>query len=535
MTVARIRDLGRVGAVYDLPAHDLPPNAMTELNNVALRDGAIRKSQGWTEAFNVSGDPVWFHSWFDGANGYQLVLVDDTVETKVYELSGGSLNDISTATGIARNLEWDSCTAGVTGVLTNGSDVPFSRTPGDVGDIAAMANWPATWRAPIIRPYRNFLVALRVQKGGVDNDTRVQWSNASDLNDVPPDWDELDPASLAGGVTLAGDGGRIVSGLELGQQFMIYCQTRTYSMTLVGGQFVMNIRPAFNRGLMNKNCVVQFDSGHFCIGDGVIYVTNGQSVTYMAEDKVQSRFFRELEDTESVHVAHDPRRRVIEVHYKDYRAAADGHPNMVMRWDYSDDSWSFDDAGSTGIVRAMPGPTSVRVTTWDSADTDFGVVDVPWTAVDVRWSDLDITAGARYYQMLTGLSTGPAATTYLMRREDVSLRNGEEYATRIGREKIDFDNILQTPLATQDIKYVRRILPQITGSGTVYFRFGVAQSANQNTEWGQWIQYDLADDYKVDFRKSGRYFGWQMESRTGTPTTYRLSGFDIDVQPAGER
>lgn len=533
---ARIRDLGSVGVNYDVPRHDLPPNALTDLQNVSLRDRAIRKSQGWSEAFSATGRPVTFDGWFDGQNGYALVVVEAAGEAKVYELSGGSLVDISTATGFGTGLGWDTCVSGLTGVLTNESTVPYSRTPGDVGDIAPMPNWPGTWRAPIIRPYRNFLVALKVQKGGVNNGTRVQWSNASDLNTVPPDWDELDPASLAGGFTLAGDGGPIVDGLELGQSFMIYTKTKAYSMTLTGGQYVMNVRPAFQRGLLAKNCVVAFDAGHFCVGNGVIYVTNGTSVTYMAEDKVQTRFFNELADVTNVHVAHDPKRRVIEIHYKDFRAAADGDPNTVLRWDYSDDTWSFDDLHPVGVVRAKTFPTSQRVTTWASVDTDFNKVDVAWSDIEILWKDVDITSGEPFYHMLVGDALQAATTSYIMRREDITLRDGTEYTTLIRREHIDFDQLLpQNPLATQSIKHVKRILPQITGSGKVWFRFGTANSANDNTTWSAYIEYDLDSDYKVDFRESGRYFAWEMTTRVTDPTTFRLSGFDIDVELAGER
>lgn len=530
----RIAGLGEVGLVLDIPAHDLPPSAVTEAVNVAFRDGAITRSAGLTRAHTITGDAVWIESWFSTGNGRSLVVSEvagSPDASIIYEIVGGVVSDISPATPIATGYVWDSCVFGNTALLNNGASAPLARTITSAGAIAALPNWPAGWTADIIRPYRNFLVAMRVTEGANFDDTRVAWSNASGNNDVPPDWDGLDPASLAGGISLAGDGGPIQDAAQLGTSLVIYTQRAAHAMTLTGGQFVMSFRPMFNRGLLGRRCVIPFDSFHFCIGNGVVYTHDGSSLQYPASKRVQSRFFRELGNKESIRLSHDASRRIIEIAYSvDPDSTI---PTRSLTWNYENGSWRFEDYEVLGVVRGLFVPDSVRLLTWDTVEAELGA-GTSWNDIDVSWRGLDLAAGDLSYQLLAQAGSDSA----VLRREDVQLRDGAPFLSQVGREKISFDGIIPPelkPLLNENLVHVKRIVPHITGAGTVYFQFGVSQNSAEGTIWGAPVPFAVGTDWKVDFRASGRFFAWRLLTNPAESATFRLSGFDVEVDQAGSR
>jgi hypothetical protein len=527
----RIRDLGSGGLSSDLPQFDLPPNILTRVQNVECRDGAVTRSLGFARENVIPGTALWMEAWYADGNGRMVVVAEESDQTRFHEIIGGIVTDITQSTPEIAGYDWDSTVIGKSAVFTNGETLPLSRSMGDTGEITSMPNWPDGWRADIIRSYRNFLVALKVRKDNAYDDTRVQWSNASSNNDVPPDWAELDPASLAGGTSLAGNNGPIMDAAVLGQSLIIYMQTAAYAMSL-GGASVMNFRPLFKMGLISRGCVLPFDAFHFCIGPGLIYVNDGSSIKYPADNIVQTRFFNELADPGSVHLSHDTNRRTVEIFYK--TSPDVDFPNKVLRWNYHNNTWAFNDLDTYRVVRAIFAPDSQKVVTYDSVDTDLGSgSSLAYDSAAAAYKELNAAEG----QLSMKLLIRTDSESVVMSRESVYLRDGTEYVSIAEREKIDFDELLQqgNPLHTQSVKHIKRIVPQITGSGTLYFQFGTSMNPAEGTTWGNIIPYEIGTDYKVDFRTSGRYFAWRVYNDVSTPCDFRLSGFDIDVEVAGER
>jgi hypothetical protein len=527
-----IRGLGTGGMVSDLPAYDLQPNQLTRAVNVDLRDGAITRAWGFARESDVSEEAVWFEGWFSQGNGRMVVISDGQYNAVFEEIEGGVATNIDPTTPLPAGGNWDSCVFGKSAVFTNGADPPMARSVDDNGPIDEMPNWPTGWTADMIRPYRNFLVALRVSRDNDYDDTRIQWSNASGNNELPPDWDSLDPASLAGGTSLAGQSGPIQDAATLGQSLIIYMQTAAYAMALGGGT-VMTIRPLFNQGLLARRCVITFDVMHFCIGNGLIYVNDGSSVQYPAEEIVNTQFFAELADPSSIHLAHDASRKTIEIYYKTDVELA--YANRVLRWRYQQNKWTFNYLDGFQVVRAIYAPDSQRLTSWDSVDNDIGGgSQVVWNGMGGSWQDLDLVAGRLSLKLLVRTAVDSA----VMRREPAHLRDGQPFLSIAEREFIDFDDMIQGDPGRsliRDTKHVKGIVPQVQGNGTIYFQFGTAATASSGTVWGPIVPYVLGVDYKVDFRASGRYFAWRVYNDVETPVTFRLSGFDVDVDLAGAR
>lgn len=449
-----------------------------------------------------------------------------------YEIIGSTVTPITPITDEpSPGARWDSTVFGVNAILTNGSGAPFARGVGSSGPIERMPNWPAGWSADMIRTYRNFLVALRVTKDGYYDETRVQWSNASPNNSLPPDWDELDPASLAGGTSLAGDTGPILDAAALGQSLLIYTQKAVWVMAL-GGATVMTIRPALNMGLLSRGCVIPFDTFHFCVGNGSIFVHDGSSVKYPADDITNTDFYRDLADPNDVRLAHDEARRTVEIFYKSDADLA--LPNRVLRWNYKNNTWTFNDYDAVGLVRAKFAPDSQRIVAWNTIDVDLGDgSEVAWADLGVSWTNLGAQEGRLSFKLL--VRSGDESV--IMRREPVAFRDGQPFVSIAEREFIDFDEmeIGGKRDGIESVKHINKVLPQVRGSGVLYFQFGTAMTPGGSTEWGPIVPYDIETDRKVDFRASGRYFAWRVYNDTANPVTFRLSGFDLDVSAAGSR
>lgn len=98
--------------------------------------------------------------------------------------------------------------------------------------------------------------------------------------------------------------------------------------------------------------------------------------------------------------------------------------------------------------------------------------------------------------------------------------------------KIDLDQVLGK--ATNNIKQINGIMPQIEGQGTVNVSVGVSNAPQDGVTWQSTTSYNIESDHKIDVRSSGRYFALRIES-TSASDYWRLTGLDIDVQEVAGR
>ena len=98
--------------------------------------------------------------------------------------------------------------------------------------------------------------------------------------------------------------------------------------------------------------------------------------------------------------------------------------------------------------------------------------------------------------------------------------------------KIDLDQVLGK--ATNNIKQINGIMPQIEGQGAVNVSVGVSNSPQDGVTWQSTTSYNIDSDHKIDVRSSGRYFALRIES-TSASDYWRLTGLDIDVQEVAGR
>ena len=155
-----------------------------------------------------------------------------------------------------------------------------------------LSNWPASTECKSLRSFRSFLIALNIKSSSVPYTRVVKWSTEAAIQTVPSSWNENDATVDAGEYSLEDTKGAILDGLPFQDSFMIYKEDSTYAMTYVGTPFIFSFRQLSPTiGALSKNCVAEYDGGHFILGNGDIYINDGQRLKSILPHKMRDYLF----------------------------------------------------------------------------------------------------------------------------------------------------------------------------------------------------------------------------------------------------
>lgn len=515
-----VRQLGLGGVNTDAPRYDLPPNIFTGAYNVVFRDGKAQKAPGWIDiTFDapLGADSYWFQGWenndtlytaFAQPTGIKVWNGTNLLAASIFEEDG------TTPKALSSSEDWQSDQFGGVCIMNNRLDEPLYSQTGGGTEFAVLPGWGAAnspaGSCKAVRSFKAFLIAL----GASNDDYTVFWSDESAPDSIPQSWDYADPSNLAGFNPLQASDGELVDGLALGDAFIVYTESAAYAMRL-GGSGVFTFQRLFSWGLINRDCVVDFENQHFCIGNETIYVHDGYQVRRIADSRVENYFFDALKNFSKVYVTKDIENHEIIVYFAQGDASA---PNQLMIWNWLDNTWTFESLESQ-VNCIKPSQRVLQQYQWNQAT-------FPWAQANYTWDSLKREDPRRVMMML--------ADRNWYERGSVFSRDGSDYYSYLERRGIDLDEM--TGDATR-AKYVRGLFPQIEGAGKLFFQVGGSFTPTDQPSWGDIVEYDIATDYKVDTRVTGRYLAWRIGSWTGTPAQnqWRLSAMDIDVELVSER
>ena len=222
---------GEFGVVKDKPAHSLPVSAWSDAVNVRFNDGYAEKSLGYSSQLGTPSIAPYFLLPFQSTSLFYWIYAG---LTSAYITEGTSHTDITRSSGAynaTANESWTGGTLAGIPILCNGFDAPqmlFPASPSNA--LSELSNWPADTNAKVIKPFKNFLIALNMVEGGADYPYVVRWSTPADPGTVPTSWDYTDTTNDAGRVPLSEGGGGLVDGGALRDAFIIYREFSTYSM-----------------------------------------------------------------------------------------------------------------------------------------------------------------------------------------------------------------------------------------------------------------------------------------------------------------
>ena len=372
MTMVPIRNVGKVGVVYDTPAQELPAHVWTDARGVRFYDNSVWKAYGQEAVLGTpTVDPYYIYHHLGPANVFWAY----PGLAKVYATDGATHSDITRAvggdyTGAANDI-WQGTHLGGIEVFNNGIDVPQAWINPALGTpLVDLANWPASTTARVLKSFKQYLVALDVTKSGTHFPFLVKWSHVADPGTVPSSWDETDDALDAGEYPLAESGGHILDGVQLDDQFMIYKEDQTHIMSYIGGRFIFQFRKRFDTGVIAPRCVVEYKKKHYVATAEDIIVHDGFQQESILDDRMR-RWYAGYPDPDYV------KRSFMVLNERENEiwmcmpAAGQEHPNVALIINTKDGTQTIRDLPNPTFITAAPLDPDAGQTTFDSQTTPF--------------------------------------------------------------------------------------------------------------------------------------------------------------------
>ena len=545
MALIPVDNVGQVGIVKDINPWQLPPNVWSDGNNVRSEHGSIMKSPGYAEVMATCPIvPLYITNLNTAADNYWIVA--GTAEIHVFKESNTTWYEITRTVSpgdysATAEENWTSTVIGGVLVMTNGFDDPqfWGLTNGEPDVTTVMADltaWTADTECYSMRAFRSFLVALNINDSSTSPDTPksrvVKWATEAATQAVPASWDITSPTVDAGEYELADTRGAILDGLPLRDTFMIYKDDSIYSMTYVGTPFIFSFRQLSpSVGALTKNCVAEFDGGHFFFGNGDIYINDGQKVTSILPHKIRDYVFNFIDGAQY-------KKSFVVADYGNTEMwacfpSADNTSNQCNKavvWNWTNKAFTLRDLPNLSHIGYGSIADPNAFTTWAAASS------ITWSAAlgawSATWSTVEnvlVMAGltdTKLYRNASGNKEDTTNMTSFIERTGMSM-GGAGQKSPDGSVKFDQD---QTT-----VKRIKAIWPkmEVSGANTVNVYVGTQMATEEGITWSSPVAFNPDSQSKVSVRASGKLYGVKFES-TGD-FDWRLDGYSIELDDAGRR
>lgn len=515
---------GALGVNKDIPPEEQNPLEWSDMRGSRMLDGKAVRGFGDTNVFGTHlGTPFW--NMPVQAGSIALWVYADN--TKLYATDGGTHADVSRTVGGAYTMDtknlWHGGTLSQIPIITNGTDKPqMWLSPSLATDFADLTNWPAADRCELIKPFKQFMVAMVVLRGGVTYKHLVKWSHPAVPGAVPASWDETDPTKLAGEVEILDElPGGIRDGLGLRDTFVIYKDNATWGMQFIGGNSVFRFFPIFlQSGILSRHCVSSLNNGasHFVATGDDFVIHDGQNARSVFDKRMKSWIFANLPEALSDYCFTVAKPASKEVWFC-FPPASGQYPTMAAVYNWQDD---------TCVIRDFAAPVS---------HIDLGPIAAssdPWDADSATWdSDAtvwDLALFSPHFLELVGST--PSLTTLTQMDDATSYAAG--YLERTGLALIGSDRVTGQLKADNEVmKLVSRIWPKATGT-PFYVQIGAQEFENSTLTYeGQQLFTPGVDKY-LDFSPvNGRFlavkYTWQGVGAT------EIHGYNIEMEILGNQ
>ena len=519
MAFIPLRNIGAGGIVTDQDPYDLELTQFPVGNNVSFHQGRIGKSFGHSLKFSTTYAPTHIEGWM--AQDSNTLIVGSL--NKIFRYDGANETNVSKtsdAFNYTNSPRWQSAQLGTAMMMNNGSDVPQFMQP-DQSRFQDLTAWPTGVFTKCLKPYKSFLIMAGYEGASTKHPFTVRWSDEYEPTGVPLDYSITSTTNLAGENTLGGNNGDLIDQLTLNNSQIIYAERGVFAMDFIGAPFVFSFREVFSDdGIINRGACSSFMGKHLVVGHNDIYVHDGNQKQSVAEKRVRQTFFNALVDTRSVYCQTINDKSEIWICYSDVNALNSQTANRALVYNWAQDAFTFVDLPD---VRALTISDKVGVTLGEW-DTVIGT----WDNTTSYWSNVSQSSEANALKLYgAGYS---ASKVYTM--NDTHAAAGEPILANLEATKIDLDQVLGK--ATNTIKQINGILPQIDGQGTVEISVGSSMSPQDGVTWGEPQTYDIESAYKIDVRSSGRYLALKVQSNSASDY-WRLTGLDIDISEVAAR
>lgn len=529
--IVTIDGLDRIGVVKDVQDYELPINAWTDARNVRARDGKVEKFKGHDLVFNpLTVPPYWLlhtinsseESIWVYAGLTQVYAIASGVHTQITRAGGGTPYN-ATEVGL-----WNGGILQGVPILNNGVDVPqFWNPPINVAtDLADLTNWPAGYTASMIRPHREFLVAMDLTEAGQRYMHRVRISHPADPGGVPPSWDDLDPTTEAIKKDLTDtQNGKMVDGGTLGNQFIVYKEHATHAFQYIGGVFKWrNYQLYGNLGILTHNCHCSFEDQqqqqmHAVFSGEDFVVHNGIQANSIVDRRQRRWLINNISRSNAEKSFVFPNVSEDEV-WLCIPLEEAVFPNHALVWNIQTNALTQRDLPETSFIAL--GKVPLVGDTWDS-DSQVWDADVsPW----------DTFAHPSFIHRMIGARPGEGELYHLDLTEQFEGISFEAYVERTGLTIYGKDNSGKPLQDIDQAKIVRSIYPSVEGTGSIEVQLSTQQVKGGPTTLSPVKVFTPGQRRPcVDFGISCKLFG--VKFRSSGDETWRLASYGVDVEPLG--
>lgn len=519
MAFIPLRNIGAGGIVTDQNPYDLELTQFPDGNNVVFHEGRIGKSLGHGIEQSLSFQPTHAHGWV--VEGNDTVVIGSL--NKLYRYNGTSVTDVtktSNSTTYSNSSRWQSEQLGTAMMFNNGVNVPQYMLPTG-SRFADLPSWPSGVSTGCLKPYKSFLVMAGYDTASTKHPYTVRWSDEYDPAGVPSDYNIASTTNLAGENRLSGSNGELVDQLTLNNSQIIYAERGVFAMDFIGAPLVFAFRELFSDdGILNRGACASFLNQHLVVGHNDIYVHDGNQKQSIVDKKVRKTFFNGIRDKRSVYCQTINDRSEVWICYADSDASDAETANRALVYNWAQNAFTFIDLPN---LRALT--LSERMDSSGGWDDTSGT----WGQTSLYWSNASQNTQASSLQLF---GAGYVASKIYLMNSTHGVAGTSVMNSYLEATKIDLDTVLGS--ATDTIKQINGILPQIEGQGTVNVSVGVSSTPQSGVSWKATKTYNIETDHKIDVRASGRYFALRVES-TSDEDYWRLTGLDIDIKEVAGR
>ena len=551
--ILSIKNIGLKGLNSDVPPWDLPPEYISNGINFRVRDTKLIPLGGSRLIVEAPSPAVKAGACLQvrirgGESFWAQCTQDKILYTSV--TNEGKWEDISRKDYSVPDETENHWTISQMGQLTvfNHPEVgvEYCFNPRIQGDVLPLNFSPGvTWeasglRCKVMRAHKNFLIAMNLS-GAEDSPNGYRISTAADIDGLPFTWDETDKSGIAIRAQLGGDGGEILDGRSLRDEFCIYSQDSIDLLRFnANSAFLWERRElSATRGLLNTKCLMEINSSHFLIVDGDIIRNDGSSVTSILNRRLLQRFNSKLSDA-TIQGSFVTRNDAFSEVW--FCVPEDGatQPNIAYVYNWENDTFSIKDLppqlvaasyGTSPILSELPEtppspipvedpPPSLSLGTWNTNVGD-------WASGTGAWGG-GVGGGAGGGSRVTALNAKILGLTVRGELKDLDPRDTiDEDGFETVAERTGF------PLGGHKGTFtITRVYPHASGDAFI-LQIGAHQYANGPVVWSSERVFKPGSQRKIDLRVTGEALAWRVKSIKDN--RFVFSGLDIDFVPSGER
>lgn len=527
-----VTNLGEFGVNTDRSSVVLPPNAWTEIQNGRCDDGSIGPGVTWLlwDGSVPNTEPLWLLYAVRQSVPYWFIAGT----SDVYLWDGSAYTQVNqTIPNAPLQWRWNGIFDGEIPYLNHFADAPQYADFTDpdyfidptLKDVIYDPNGTAgvdqtfrelNYRVRCLRAHKGFVFALGLNKDGTEQGSLLAWDGATASNIPSSNW-VAGPTSLAGEFDCvdSGDSGRLVDGLSLRDDFILYKENSAWIARRTGAS-----APAWGlkkligiTGIIAQDCVVEYKGVHYVWGSEDIYVHQGQTAKSIIDDRVRKSFISLVDPT-----YYENCYAVLNIEKKEiwFCAVLQGsiYPNRALIYQLIDNTFA-----ETDLPECAHMSKGVRI---EPA--------LSWGDASMTWGDANFNWGARSFSPLDKGVIGVQGTDLMQFDIGTTRYNGTEdeaFFTRFERTGVAVGGMKSRNMITE-------LVFTAEGTGALNIYVGTQDRPEGSIDWVGPRTFDVATDRRVKIRsRKGQFNCWRIEGTTGSD--WRIYDMYVEYEPGGSR